>query len=319
MLIAAIVALTLIPPPVPKAPGRLIDLGGHRLHLNCSGSGRPTVIIENGLGDFSFDWVLVQREVEKTTRICTYDRGGYAWSDPGPLPRTFDQLNRELHDALRKAGERGPFVLVGHSYGGGVVRNYARRHRDEVAGLVLVDIVSEDQFIPMGPHVGRIRDSATGRPIPAERETMRDTDRQKTPRSTPAQPTPIEPPYDRLPPAEQQLHAWASSLPALEDTENSQREWSTEYFATWARESRDGSLGALPLVVLTRARGGYGDNLDMPAAEIERNRLESQQALARLSVAGVQQIVESGHSMHLEAPEIVSEAIRRVIGAAQKE
>jgi len=76
----------------PKAQGRLVDLGGHRLHVNCTGKGAPIVVVENGLGDFSFDWFLVQSRISHVTRICTYDRGGYAWSDPGPKPRTFAQL-----------------------------------------------------------------------------------------------------------------------------------------------------------------------------------------------------------------------------------
>src|SRR6476620_10663245 len=69
----------------PQAPGRLIDIGGRRLHLNCVGDGSPTVVVENGGGAFSVDWALVQPEVARTTRICTYDRAGYAWSNPGPL------------------------------------------------------------------------------------------------------------------------------------------------------------------------------------------------------------------------------------------
>src|SRR5262249_14104378 len=111
--------------PAPRAPGELVDLGGHRLHVHCMGKGRPTVVVENGLGDFSFDWSLVQLRVKRFERICTYDRAGYAWSDPGPKPRTFAQVNLELHDALAKLGESGPYVLVGHSYGGPVVRNFA--------------------------------------------------------------------------------------------------------------------------------------------------------------------------------------------------
>jgi len=111
--------------PAPKPLGKLVDLGGHQLHVHCSGHGSPIVVVENGLGDFSFDWVLVQSRAEMFTRICTYDRAGYAWSTPGPLPRSFDQINLELRDALRKLGEKGPYVLVGHSYGGPVMRNFA--------------------------------------------------------------------------------------------------------------------------------------------------------------------------------------------------
>ena len=95
-----IVALSLV---VPAAPGRLVDAGGHKLHVNCSGKGGATVIIETGLGDFSFDWALVQQRVSTFARVCTYDRGGYAWSEPGPLPRTFAQLNFELRDRTRDA------------------------------------------------------------------------------------------------------------------------------------------------------------------------------------------------------------------------
>jgi pimeloyl-ACP methyl ester carboxylesterase len=313
MLMLVLAASTLVPPSAPPPPiGRLIDLGGHRLHLHCTGRGQPTVVVENGLGDFSFDWILVQRMVEKTTRICTYDRGGYAWSDPGPKPRTFDQLNLELRDALRRAGERAPFVLVGHSYGGGVVRAYTRSYRDEVAGLVFVDIVSEDQYITMGRHAGRVRDGAKGVPIPPAHEDLRAGDVPEVAGSA-AAPAPIESLFTRLPPREQQLHAWAAALPTLEDAENSQREWSAEYFAKWASENRDGSLGPLPLIVLTRATGGYGDNLDVPAAELEKQRLDSQRALARLSSAGTQQIVESGHNMHLEAPGTVAAAIQSIV------
>jgi alpha/beta hydrolase family protein len=127
----------------PPPPGRLVDLGGHHLHINCTGNGQRTVVIENGLGDFSFDWVLVQAKVSTSTRVCTYDRAGYAWSDPGPKPRTFAQINLELRDVLSKIGERGPFVLVGHSYGGPVVRNFAVTYSRDVVAMVLVDAAFE--------------------------------------------------------------------------------------------------------------------------------------------------------------------------------
>src|SRR3954470_7908729 len=131
----------------PPPTGRLVDLGGHRLHVRCTGSGHPTVVVENGLGDFSFDWELVERGVSEFARICTYDRAGYAWSDPGPRPRTFAQLNLELHDALAKLGEKAPYVLVGHSFGGPVVRQYALTYPGEVVGMILVDSVHEDQRV----------------------------------------------------------------------------------------------------------------------------------------------------------------------------
>src|SRR5689334_4275127 len=110
---------------LPPPPGRLVDVGGQRIHLNCTGRGSPTVVFENGAGDFSIVWSLVQPRVSEFTRACSYDRAGYAWSDPGARPRTYDQISLELHSALERAGERGPYVLVGQSYGGLVVRGFA--------------------------------------------------------------------------------------------------------------------------------------------------------------------------------------------------
>src|SRR5690349_5687909 len=109
----------------PPAPGKLVDLGGYRVHLNCSGSGPKTVVVESGFDEVSSDWKLVQDRVAKFARVCTYDRAGYGWSDPGPMPRTLAQTNLDLRRLLQKAGERGPFVLVGHSFGGVVARQFA--------------------------------------------------------------------------------------------------------------------------------------------------------------------------------------------------
>ena len=110
----------------PAPPGKLVDLGGHRLHVNCSGKGSPTVVIENGLGDFSFDCALVQGPVSKFARICTYDRAGHARSDPGPMPRSFAQLNLELRDALSKLGEKGPYVHRSHAWKSGSTNTCGR-------------------------------------------------------------------------------------------------------------------------------------------------------------------------------------------------
>src|SRR3982074_1044588 len=117
-------------PPFP-APGRLIDLGGWGLPRNCSGQanpGRAAVILEAGAGDFSVDWSLVQPLVAPFARVCSYDRAGAGWSDLGPRPRTMRQQVWELHALIEKAGEKPPFVLVGHSYGGWLVRLFARTY-----------------------------------------------------------------------------------------------------------------------------------------------------------------------------------------------
>src|SRR6185369_4205627 len=123
----------------PKPAGKMVQLAGRRLHVNCSGKGHPTVLIENGFDEFSFDWVNVQTGVERITRVCTYDRAGYAWSDPGPLPRTYAQINLDLRMALQKLNEKGPYIFVGHSFGGPVIRNFALTYPRDVAGLIFAE------------------------------------------------------------------------------------------------------------------------------------------------------------------------------------
>jgi pimeloyl-ACP methyl ester carboxylesterase len=308
--------------PSRKPLGTLVDLGGHRLHVNCTGEGRPTVVVENGFGDFSFGWILVQDRVSGFTRICTYDRAGYAWSDPGPKPRTFSQVNLELRDALSKLGEQGPFVLVGHSYGGPVVRNFARAYPHEVAGIVLVDASFEGQRVGIGGKaMMRLGDGAKGRSIPPPHEDMKESDKPVLQTNTPPRQAqqPIDPMYHVLPPAEQKLQLWAQSLPEIEDAENSQREWSGEYFAKWLATPQAGTLGAIPLIVLTRAEGGYSDgDYDIPAAQLENERKEGQAKLALLSANSRQVIVHSGHNMDLEAPGDVTAAIREVVEAVRR-
>src|SRR6476659_927956 len=106
------------------APGRLVDVGGYRLHLQCVGSGSPTVVLESGLGGMSLDWSLVQAEIGQTTQVCAYDRAGMGWSEPGPQPRTPARIADDLHTLLTNAGIPGPYVLVGHSVGGKNVRMF---------------------------------------------------------------------------------------------------------------------------------------------------------------------------------------------------
>jgi len=128
-------------------PGEMLGVGGYSLHINCVGQGNPTVLLDAGSGGFSAHWVRVQREVSDTTRVCSYDRAGMGWSEMGPEPRDARQISSELHTLLSKAGVEGPYVLVGHSFGGMYMQTYAARYPDEVAGVALVDSSTEpDQF-----------------------------------------------------------------------------------------------------------------------------------------------------------------------------
>src|SRR5215213_649289 len=128
-------------------PGEMVDVGGYSLHINCAGQGSPTVVLDAGSGGMSAEWVRVQREVSDTTRVCAYDRAGMGWSEMGPEPRDARQISSELHTLLSKAGIEGPYVLVGHSFGGMYMQTYAAWYPEEVAGVALVDSSTEpDQF-----------------------------------------------------------------------------------------------------------------------------------------------------------------------------
>ena len=126
-------------------PGQMVDVGGYRLHINCTGTGSPTVVIDAGWGDWSLSWGWVQREVAKTTQVCTYDRAGMGYSEAGPLPRTAEQFAKELHTLLEQANIARPYVLAGHSLGGLPVRVFAHDYPTEVAGVVLIDSIVLDR------------------------------------------------------------------------------------------------------------------------------------------------------------------------------
>jgi pimeloyl-ACP methyl ester carboxylesterase len=123
----------------------MVDVGGYRLHLYCTGEGSPTVILEAGGGNPWLSWYQVQPQVAQFTRVCSYDRAGLGWSDPSPKPRTTKVIADELHTLLHNAGITAPFVLVGHSLGGLDARMFASQYPSEAVGMVLVDSSHPDQ------------------------------------------------------------------------------------------------------------------------------------------------------------------------------
>lgn len=126
-------------------PGELYDVGGHRLHLDCTGTGSPTVVLLGGLGETSPSWARIAPAVATTTRVCAYDRAGQGWSEDSPDAADGTHTARDLHALLAAAGESGPFVLVGHSSGGVYALTYASDFPGEVAGMVLLDSSSPRQ------------------------------------------------------------------------------------------------------------------------------------------------------------------------------
>lgn len=131
--------------PMPPG-GRTYVVDGHRLYLNCAGSGTPTVVLFNGLGERTPSWARVRQELSDTTRVCVFDRAGQGWSGPAPRKQDGRQLASDAHELLRAAGIPGPYVLAGHSVGGTYALVYADRYPEQVAGVALIDSSTPDQF-----------------------------------------------------------------------------------------------------------------------------------------------------------------------------
>jgi len=264
-------------------PGQMVDVGGFRLHLNCTGSGSPTVVIDTGFGDASAGWGWVQPELAKTTRICTYDRAGMGWSEASPQPRTARDFATELHTLLAEANEPGPYVLVGHSMGGYTVRVYAHDYPEEVTGLVLID--------PQN-----LSTSGVTTPQPAPKPGRN---------SLPALIARIglvrllSGVNQDLPPQDQQAYKAISVTPRWIQTALDEARGMAE---GGAQARAVTTLGDLPLIVLSR-----GKDLDADSAA-------SQARYLQLSTDSEQLFADhSGHTIHWEQPEAAVAAIVQMV------
>ncbi len=269
-------------------PGQLVDVGGHRLHLYCTGTGSPTVVIDAGLGDWSTSWGNVQQEVAKTTRVCTYDRAGLGWSEVGPLPRDAAQHAKELDTLLKNAEVPGPFVMVGHSLGGLDVRLFAHDYASEVAGVVLVDSMSPNQI--------------TQSPATESSEPQ-------------SQPFSIQAALARFGVARVVVKLLGGILPAMPPGQEAYyplyvrpqnfQTTDNEYQgvpASGAQAAAVTTFGDLPLIVLT---AGLNDNPGWP---------EWQSELLQLSSNSRQLIAEnSTHTVQIDEPQVVVDAILEMI------
>jgi pimeloyl-ACP methyl ester carboxylesterase len=125
-----------------EPPGNMYLVDGQRMHIDCTGDGSPTLVLESGWGSAWEVWGRIQPDLSKIARVCSYDRAGYGYSEPRSAPRDADHIALELHDLLLQAHIAGPLVLMGHSFGGLIIRDYATRYPDQVAGLIFVDSVT---------------------------------------------------------------------------------------------------------------------------------------------------------------------------------
>jgi len=324
VFVSALAVIRAVGGQMPPAPiGKLVDIGGYHLHLYCTGKGSRTVVLSPGAGDFSFDWYLVQQKVSAFARVCSYDRPGNAWSDPGPQPRTMRQEAYELHVALQRSKERGPFVLVGHSLGGLSMRVFAQQYPDESGGLVLVDATSPDTTLSLNGKLVHMRELAKTRPIPdvqtvktSSPKLLSDDERRKAINSRRPE---IHGPYDRLPAEIQRLQLWAQSLP--------QAPQSVDYLPEELNQLYERSMATthvlrdLPLVSIIgmieepRPNDVSQDKWDA----LFREKVDQKRAYRDLSTNS--KVVEdriAGHAVHLEDPETVMIAIRDVLNAVQR-
>jgi pimeloyl-ACP methyl ester carboxylesterase len=326
LLAGAAAAQSEAPQPPYPPPGHMIDIGGWRLHINCTGADRssqPTVILEAGLGDFSVEWSLVQARVSSFARVCSYDRAGDGWSELGPHPRTMHQIVSELHTLLEKAGVRPSYVLVGHSYGGALVRLYAATYPADVAGMVLVDSGHLNAINNIDGKFVRLAEMATGKPIPSvktssplrESDIPPDAKAQIEAAARQASPTANEPPRDQLPADAQRMRTWA--LAQVKHYAASVNPFEGEELALMIADEKKTAhpLGDIPLTVLSRGTSAHGKEEQW----IEDDRIKGQAAMVNLSAKGRQIIATgSGHHIQIEAPELVINSIRDVLAATRK-
>jgi pimeloyl-ACP methyl ester carboxylesterase len=312
---------------LPPAAGRLVDIGGWKLHINCIGRhepGQPTVLLEAGGGDFSVTWALVQPAVATFARVCSYDRAGSGWSELGPNPRTMRQMVYELHAVLSRAGIAPPYVLVGHSLGGFLARIYTSTYPGDVAGVVLVDSSHEEDLVGFNGKMMRWWEEATGNAVPPAKtsEPKHEGDfpadvRERVERSLTSSRRVNNPPFDKLPLTAQEARTWAFSQ--LKNNLPGESPFDGDEVAALKsdRKMNDRPLGARPLVVLTRGNSGYGGE---PLAEQrDQERKVHQADLVTLSQNGKQLIAEgSGHQIQIDAPGLVVQAIRDVFDATQR-
>ncbi len=306
----------------PKPTGKLIDIGGYRLHINIEGKGSPAVIFIAGSQAFSFDWSLVTPAISKITQAVTYDRPALAWSDQGPMPRSFEQDVYELHVLLEKAGIKPPYILAGHSLGGIIARKFEMKYPGEVKGLVLVDATSENTLLFMNNKIQRLRTLSQDKKIPFVKTQLDSFTKVPSKKEMDdflkmvGEPK-TEPPFDKLPVRFQEARLWVMKQPKFLTADNGSY-WAEE-FASMYNDSTY-SLGHKPLFVITSGKNDYPKELgDSTRDELINSKLKDQNKMAGLSRNSKHIVTtKSPHEIHLTEPQLVIIAIKEVINAVRK-
>jgi pimeloyl-ACP methyl ester carboxylesterase len=300
-------------------PGSLVSIGTHRLHLHCAGEGQPAVVFDAALGASSLSWSLVHPQVARVTRACVYDRAGFGWSDEGPMPRTAGRIADELHQLLRVSDVAPPYVLVGHSFGGLVMRLLTARYRGEVAGLILIEPAIPDEWVDPSAEkkalinrgkrlcgfgeraarlgVARMVAGLVGAgALGAARAMVKLVSRGGLRREDEG----ILAPIWKLPPEVRGTLGAMWTQPKFFAALGSQIQHVCDSAAEVQREATK-AYGDLPLIVIS-------------AQESAESRLRADAALAELSTRGRHLLAaESGHWVPLDAPRVVIDAVTEMV------
>jgi pimeloyl-ACP methyl ester carboxylesterase len=308
-------------------PGRIYTVAGQSMHLNCSGTGSPTVVMDAGLGGWSMDWAAVQPAVARSTRVCSYDRAGMGWSEPRSAPRDAQHAVGELHSLLKAAAVDEPLVLVGHSNGGLRMLLYAGEYRADVVGLVLVDPtpISTD-----AEQIASLSDAQQAQLLSMSSTQHKEGSEPLVGLIQMGQPFGLARLFSEgLLAGTIYPHLSRELQPAYRAGINR-----ATFMATMGAEAQQrqasieqvrgiGTLGDLPLVVLasSAASAFYGDpqalDLAGPAADLMRVMLESsRQAIAQVSARGrVEAVARSGHYIQFDRPDAVIQSIEAMLDA----
>jgi pimeloyl-ACP methyl ester carboxylesterase len=295
--------------------GQRLDVGGYSLNLYCTGEGSPTVILESGWSMPGIGWSYVQPEVARFARVCSYDRAGYGWSDEGPMPRTSDEIARELHTLLQKAAVNPPYVIVGHSLGGFIMRSYRGMYPNEIVGMVFVDPSQED-MMPMMPadlrrmyseQIHQMKGFARYFSLLTRLGIMR--------RILHAQQVEYKLPPDLLE-EDTYLSAQAKAVRAMVAELEAATDDDQDAQQVRKYGSAPGSLGDMPLIILSAGVPPQVTSIKGLDEFMKVVVTDLHVRVARLSSKGKQVIVDASHFIPFEKPQFVIGAIREVHEAA---